>query len=137
MMPLFRVGGTAGLGALLLLLGSAAAGPSGAAVPPDSTGAQIDVERDGTMLHIRGVFANDTTRAGSLSYALAVRRTGSSGTSQTSQSGTFETAPGRTDTLSTVAVNASPGATLRLHLRIQRGGTTIDTARVERTVEPR
>jgi hypothetical protein len=136
MMPLFRVGGTAVLGALLLLLGSAA-GPPGAAAPPDSTGAQIDVERDGERLHIRGVFANDTTRAGPLAYALAVRRTGPSGTSQTSQSGTFETAPGQTDTLSTVTVNASPGATLRLHLVIRRGETTIDTARVERTVEPR
>ena len=136
-MHFLRVGSLAGLGALLLLLGSAAAGPSGAAAPPDSTGAQIDVERDGAMLHIRGVFVNDTTRAGPLSYALEVRRTGSSGTSQTSQSGTFETAPGRTDTLSAVAVNASPGATLRLHLRIQRGETTIDTAHVERTVNPR
>jgi hypothetical protein len=137
MMPLLRVGGTAVLGALLLLLGSAVAGPPGAAAPPDSTGAQIDVERDGERLHIRGVFANDTTRAGPLAYALAVRRTGPSGTSQTSQSGTFETAPGQTDTLSTVTVNASPGATLRLHLVIRRGETTIDTARVERTVEPR
>jgi hypothetical protein len=99
----------------------------------DSTGARLLVERQGERVRVQGAFTNDGTGKGMLTYELDVRRTGDTGTSQSTQSGQFETAPGQTDTLSTVQVNVQPGDRMALHLTIRRDGTLIDEVRQQRT----
>lgn len=97
--------------------------------PEDSSGAQIVLYRQDEMLRIRGMFVNDTLARGTLTFELEVRRTGDAGTTRSTQSGRFETAPDRTDTLSTVQVNVQAGDRLDLHLDIHRGDTLIDSTR--------
>jgi hypothetical protein len=99
----------------------------------DSTGARLLVERQGEMVRVQGAFTNDGTGTDTLTYAFEVRRTGDAGTSQSTQSGRFETAPGRTDTLSTVRVNVQPGDRMDVHLMIRRDETPIDEVRQQRT----
>ena len=99
----------------------------------DSTGARLLLEQQGQMLRVQGVFTNEDTAAGPLHYALAVQRTGSAGTSQSTQSGQFETAPGQTDTLSTVRLNVQPGDRMELHLTIRRDDTLVDEVRQQHT----
>jgi hypothetical protein len=108
--------------------------------PDDSIGARLLVERQGEMLRIQAAFTNDPDRnrdrlpkTDTLTYALDVRRTGEAGTSQSTQSGRFETAPGRTDTLSTVRINVQPGDRAELHLTIRRGEALVDEVRRQRT----
>jgi hypothetical protein len=101
----------------------------------DSSDARIATQRSGDEWRVRGVFENrDTLQADTLSYTLTVQRDGPSGTLKTRQSGTFATAPGRTDSLSTVSLTALRGATLQLRLVVRAEGALVDTARVERTV---
>lgn len=81
------------------------------------------------MVRVQGAFVNDSTWTDELAYELNVRRTGESGTTQTTQSGTFETAPGQTDTLSTVRVSVQTGDRIELHLTIRQDGTLVDEDR--------
>lgn len=133
-----------GLGIVGLLLvaaspqGASSLSPRSGAAPDDSTGARLLMERQGESVRIRGAFTNESNRdslvgAGTLSYKLDVRRTGETGTSQSTQSGRFETVPGQTDTLSTVRVNVQPGDRMDLQLTIRRDETLIDEARQQRT----
>jgi hypothetical protein len=113
--------------------------------PDDSTGARLLVERQGERLLIQAAFTNDPDgsrdrasrdrlpKADTLTYELDVRRTGTAGTSQSTQSGRFETAPGQTDTLSTVRINVQPGDRAKLHLAIRKGETLVDEVRQRRT----
>lgn len=101
---------------------------------PDSTGAQIDLEREGEGLSVRALFTGDASSADTLSYELTVRRCRAAGTTQTAQSGTFAVTPGRADTLSTVQVNVQSGDQLRLRLVVRADRQPVDTARIERTV---
>jgi len=145
-MHLFHAAYALGLGGLGLLLVSAA--PQGAPpsamrsgpTPDDSTGARLLVERQGERLLIQAAFTNDPDgsrdrlpKADTLTYELDVRRTGTAGTSQSTQSGRFETAPGQTDTLSTVRINVQPGDRAKLHLAIRKGETLVDEVRQRRT----
>ncbi|GEM_PF-4387194 len=132
---------TLGIGGLGLLFVPAAAwgAPSvfsgcAATSPPagDSTGAQLHMERQGTMLRVQGLFANESTEAGPLTYELDVQRTGDAGTSRTTQSGRFETVPGRTDTLSTVRVNVQAGDDAVVHFTVRRADTVVDAIRRRR-----
>lgn len=99
----------------------------------DSTGARLLVERQGERVRVQGAFTNDGTGTDTLTYALDVRRTGEAGTSQSTQSGRFETTPGHTDTLSTVRVNVQSGDQMVLHLKIRRDETLVDEVRQQRT----
>ena len=138
-MRLSLVGYIIGLGVLGCLFVSAA--PQGApsstvrsgSAADDSTGARLLVERQGEMLRVQGAFVNDSTGTGTLAYELDVQRTGDAGTSQSTQSGRFETAPGQTDTLSTVQVNVQPGDEATVHLVIRRDETVVDEVRQQRT----
>ena len=128
-----------GLGAvgLLLVAASPQAAPSlspwAGAAPDDSAGARLLVERQDERVRVQGAFTNDGIGPDTLTYELDVRRTGEAGTSQSTQSGRFETAPGQTDTLSTVQVNVQPGDQMDAHLTIRRDGTLIDEVRRQRT----
>jgi len=125
------------LGSLLAVVGvGLAMGPTGGSdsSPRDGAGAMIQTERMGDRLRVRGVFVNDGVGAETLRYELSVRRTGAAGTSRSSQSGTFETAPGRTDTLSTTQVNVQPGDEIDLKLIVRRQTTQIDSARLQRAI---
>lgn len=99
----------------------------------DTTGARLLIDRRDEMLRVRGLFINDSTAAGPLYYELEVRRTGEAGTSQSTQSGQFETAPMQIDTLSVVRVNVQPGDQVEMHLSIRRDETLVDEVRRQRT----
>jgi hypothetical protein len=93
------------------------------------------------MLRVKGAFTNDRpdgsqdslVGADTLTYRLNVRRTGAAGTSQSTQSGRFDTVSGQTDTLSTVRINVQSGDQVDLHLTIRRDGTLVDEVRRQRT----
>lgn len=108
--------------------------PSSPAPPDDSTGAQIHTERAGDRLRVQGVFVNDDVATDTLRYELSVRRSGGTGTTQSTQSGFFTTAPGQADTLSTTQVNVQSGDTIELHLIVHRADAPLDSARVQRTI---
>ena len=116
------------------MLGTVGSGSHAPPVSSDSTGAQIDLQRDGGMLRVRGLFLGDARSSDTLAYELTVRRSGAAGTSQTAQSGTFAVTPGQTDTLSTVQVSVQTGDQVHLRLVVRAGRQPIDTARVARTV---
>ena len=118
--------------AAVVACGCAAVAPG---VPPAATDgdARIDVER-GDPIIVRALF--DGASAGDLTYRLEVLREGTAGRSQSSQGGTFSTAAGRTDTLSTVQVSAGPGDRLEARLVVQRGDVTVSETRFEETVGP-
>jgi hypothetical protein len=91
------------------------------------------------MLTVRPTFtlsdtaATDTT---ALRYDLTVERTGAS-TTRSRQVGTFTPAAGRTDTLSTVRLNAQPGDRLTVHLVVRRGERVIaERTRTEQIEDP-
>jgi hypothetical protein len=108
---------------------------SGGDAPP-AGGAVIDVTQNRSRYTVRGLFVNRDGPSGTLRYDLRVQRIGSAGSMTSSQSGTFETAPNQTDTLSTVTVNASGGADLSITLEIRDGDGLVDTEQRKRTVEP-
>ena len=99
----------------------------------DSTGARLLVDRQDEMLRVRGLFINDSTAAGPLTYALKVRRIGEAGTSQSTQSGQFKTAPMQIDSLSTVRANVQPGDRVEIHLSVRRDETLVDEVQRQRT----
>ena len=108
-------------------------------ISADSVGARLLIDETATGRRIHGAFTATRAHAmpaddGTLTYELEVRRTGSSGTTQSVQSGAFEPVVGQTDTLSTVEVNVQPGDRLRLRLVVRAGPTAVDSATVERTV---
>jgi len=98
-------------------------------------GAVIDVAQNGSRLTVRGLFVNRDGPSATLRYDLRVQRTGSAGSMTSSQSGTFETTPTQTDTLSTVTVNASAGADLSITLEIRDGDRLLDREQQERAVK--
>jgi hypothetical protein len=85
------------------------------------------------MLLVQGLFVNDNTEADTLTYKLAARRSGPAGTSQSTQSGSFATAPGQTDTLSTIQTNVQPGSRVNIRLTICDNGTVLDETQWRRT----
>jgi hypothetical protein len=101
----------------------------------DTTGAVIDLQRSGDRIDVRGLYVNRDGQAGELRYSLSVDRSGSGGSMTSRQSGTFETAPPETDTLSTVTVNASGGAELSIILEIRDGDRLVDDDRWQMTVD--
>ncbi|CBH22822.1 hypothetical protein SRM_p84016 (plasmid) [Salinibacter ruber M8] len=120
---------------LLLGLGVVPSAPDPSpSAPDDSTGAQIHTERIGDQLRVQGVFVSEDASADTLRYELSLRRSGATGTTQTTQSGSFAAGPGRADTLSTTQVNVQSGDTLTLHLHVRRDETPIDSARAWRTI---
>ena len=108
--------------------------------PADSTIALIQTERAGERLRVQGIFisegppASERDASSTLNYELSVRRSGAAGTVRTSQSGTFETAPGQADTLSTTQVNVQTGDTIDLHLLVRRADVPLDSAHIRRMV---
>jgi len=107
--------------------------PSRSNAGTDSTGPQLRVNQQGGILHVQGLFANDSTKADTLTYKLATRHSGPAGTSQSTQSGSFETAPGQTDTLSTIQTNIQPGSRVDIRLTICHSGTVLDDTQWRRT----
>ncbi len=106
-----------------------------ALMPADSSFAEIVLKPTGDLWRITGTFANDEAPAGELGYELIVEREGAAGTSRSSQSGTFETRPGQTATLSTSRVNARPGDRLHIRLIISDGGATIAEDAVDKHIQ--
>ena len=134
MASLLHSGPAALVGVLLLLGGAGAVSSASAPAASDSTHARIDTQRVGDQLRIRGLFVNADGPTGALTYELSVRRDGAAGTARTTQSGTFRTAPGQTDTLSTTQVSVQPGARIDLRLRVRRDGTPVGQARLRHTM---
>lgn len=108
---------------------------NGSAAADDTTGAVIDLQRSGDRIDVRGLYVNRDGPAGELRYSLSVDRSGSGGSMTSRQSGTFETAPPETDTLSTVTVNASGGVELSIILEIRDGDRLVDDNRRQMTVD--
>ena len=106
-----------------------AAGAPGAAPPRGQ--ARISIER-GEVFLVRALF--DGASADSLSYRLEVIREGVAGRSKSVQGGTFVSAAGRTDTLSTVRVSAAPGDRFEARLVVLQGAETIGESVVEESV---
>lgn len=133
--PLFQWIGVGGI--LLMFFAAATSGSDGDALSTtvaDSIGAQIDLQREGDQLSVRGLFAGDAAAGDTLTYELAVRRSGTAGTTQSTQSGAFAPTPGGVDTLSTVRVSVETGDRLRLHLTVLADGAPVDSVRIERTI---
>ena len=121
----------------LALLGALIAGGCMAAAParlpaPPGGEARLDVDRGDGAYTVRALF--DGTSGDSLSYRFRAVRTGPAGRSQTTQSGAFEAAAGRTDTLSTVRTSATPGDRIEMHLAVLHGDVTTSEAVVDETV---
>ncbi len=111
--------------------------PSASETPsrsPDSTGAVLAVQQTGSTIRISSLFVNQNTPTDTLAYRCTVRRRGAAGSSRSTQSGSFTTAPGQTDTLSTIQVSVQAGDTLRGTLIIRRGNQDLDTTHVQRFV---
>ena len=100
-----------------------------AAAPEGS--ARIGIER-GDVYLVHALF--DGAADGALTYQLEVPRTGPAGSSQSAQSGLFESAEGRPDTLSTVQVSAVAGDRFEARLVVSRDGKTVSEAVVGETV---
>ena len=100
---------------------------------------RLTVKHDGAMLTVRPTFTlSDTTTTDTtvLRYDLTVERTGAS-TARSHQGGAFTPTPGRTDTLSTVRLNAQPGDRLTVHLVVRRGERVIaEQTRTEQIGDP-
>jgi hypothetical protein len=112
-------------GALLgwLLLGLAT-GPV-----PAAEGAQIDLEPEGAVLVVRGIFAASEPPGAELSYQLDVTKSGASGRSTSRQSGTFRPTPSGADTLSTVRLGVQPGDEVEAVLTVSSGSGLVSEAR--------
>ena len=93
--------------------------------------ARLDIDR-GETTSVRALFDGVSTEA--LTYRLEVFREGPAGRSQSTQGGAFESAAGRTDTLSTVQVSATPGDRFEARLTVQREGVTVSETHIEETV---
>lgn len=118
--------------AVLAALPSACSPPAAlhsTTVSPDSTGAVIDLQREGPDLHIRALYVNADDRSGSLTYSLDVTRSGRS-RSTNRQSGRFTTAPGQTDTLSTTRINVRPDDDVSIHLTVSDASGIVDDIRI-------
>ena len=133
MASLLHSGIAALLGVLLLLGGGSVSSTSGP-VASDSTRARIDTQRVGDRLRVQGLFVNADGPTGPLTYELSVHREGMAGTTRSTQSGSFRTAPGQTDTLSTTQVNVQSGDRIDLRLVVHRGDTPLGRARIRRTM---
>ena len=116
--------------ATVVTYGCIAVTPAESPTPPAGE-ARIDLERGDTYT-VRALF--DGAATDSLTYRLNVVRTGTAGRSQSAQSGAFEAAAGRTDTLSTVRISAVQGDRVEIRLLVQRGEETLSEAVVEETV---
>ncbi len=108
-----------------------ASGPASGGLASDGQ-ARIAVER-GDTYSVSALFDGDASEA--LTYRLEVIREGTAGRSRSAQGGAFESAAGRTDTLSTVRVSAAPGDRFEAHLLVSRGDVTISETRVDETVQ--
>ena len=107
--------------------------PPGGAPTSDSVRAEVLLDREPGAVVIRGAFVNEEGPSGALSYRLVVEKQGQSGTSKNRQGGRFETAPGRTDTLSTVRLGVRPEDRVEVRLAILDGDRAVAEARVART----
>ncbi len=99
----------------------------------DTSRADLLVEQGDTGVSIRGIFRNAGEWEGALTYRLEATKHGPSGTSTSRQSGSFESQPGATDTLSAVRLGTRPGDRLSLHLTIHSGGRLVDEVHAERS----
>ena len=120
------------LSSIVLAASALAATLPGSGLPGPSGEARIAVDR-GDAYDVRALFDGTATEA--LQYRLEVVREGTAGRSSSTQGGAFETAAGRTDTLSTVRVSAAPGDTFRAHLVVTRDGVTVGEATVVEVVQ--
>lgn len=80
----------------------------------------VTEQADGT-LKIKGIFENNSLKNVSLTYKFKCKRVGKSGTSATSQSGTFKAAPGETIELSSTAISFATADRLELTLKVFDG----------------
>jgi hypothetical protein len=123
------------IGGFLELFGAAVGTTANAQNGP----AHILVSQNASIYMIQPTYALPDTATGdttALRYELTVERTGAS-TSRSRQGGTFTPAPSRTDTLSTVRINAQPGDRLHLHLVVRRNDQTVaDITRTEEVAAP-
>ncbi len=94
--------------------------------------ARIAIER-GESYHVSALF--DGGGAEALTYRLEIVRVGAAGRSRSMQGGAFESAPGRTDTLSTVQVSAAPGDRFEARLTVSRGDAVVSETHVDETVQ--
>lgn len=114
-----------------LLLAVLASGCLALASSRSAGEARIDVERS-DVYTVHALF--DGTGPEALTYRIEILREGASGQSRTSQSGAFESAAGRTDTLSTSQVNVSPGDRFEARLVVSRGNAVLDSVTVTERV---
>ena len=101
-----------------LPVGLLAQNASPESAPPDSSRAEVFLDETSGAVVIRGAFVNEEGPSGALAYRLVVEKRGQSGTSKNRQGGRFETAPGRTDTLSTVRLGVGPGDRVEVRLTV-------------------
>lgn len=80
--------------------------------------ADINIEKDGDIWKIVGVFTNNDEPKDSLHYKLKVERVGKSGKSSNSQGGHFDAKDSEEVTLSTVSINVAEGDTYNFDLTV-------------------
>lgn len=90
--------------------------------------ARIETNLQDGKLKISNVFENNSTAEVSLTYKFQCKRKGRSGTSVSSQSGSFTAEPGQTVTLSRSAISVSSSDNYRLTLDVFENGKPVATA---------
>ena len=85
--------------------------------------AWIDAQQQNDMLTIRGKFANDSPRGASFRYELVTTKQGKSGSSSSTQVGSFAAPAGEEVSLSNTSINITPEDTYAIELKIFQGNT--------------
>lgn len=90
--------------------------------------ARIETTMQDGKLKVSNVFENNSSEEVSFTYKFKCKRKGRSGTSVSSQAGTFTAAPGQTVTLSRTAVSVTPSDNYSLTLDVLDNGKPVATA---------
>ena len=84
----------------------------------DRAEVRIRLQARNDWVQVLGVFENENMVADTLRYELQVRRMGATGTSVTSQSGSFVSYTGDVDSLSTSTISVRSGDQLKVRLQV-------------------
>lgn len=93
--------------------------------------AWIDADQKDDILIIQGKFANDSQQTESFRYELVTTKQGRSGSSSSTQAGSFEASAGEEVSLSNVSVNVSAEDTYLIELKVYRGDTVYLDDKIE------
>ena len=84
-----------------------------------SVESELSIEVVDEMLNISGTVTNRSEEEKKLTYHLEVKRSGRSGTTSTSQSGSLDLKAGEDSGISTTSINAANGDTCEVSLKVR------------------